>query len=182
MTQWKHHLDPLDQEGHGWRCADRLEELLAGEEVLDVTAGIERDVCDDGHVHTDVTLGLLTASRLLHVVAGDAHHVTDEHELGLQFDTAVLPLSAIRDVSVSCWSGNDGPVAEVIVPRPGSGWQAVGDIHDCGDPECDIPPGSVRLEARSEAVTFLAAGRGADELLRFAGGLSRAVGADRRTP
>lgn len=176
MTEWKHHLAPLDEHGHDWRCADRVEGLLAGESVLEVTAGVERDICDEGHVHTDVSLGLLTASRLLHVVASDAHHVTDAHELGLEFDAAVLLLTAITDVGVSCWSGPHGPVVEVAVARPAAGWQAVGDVHDCDDPQCDIPPGTVRLEGRTEAVTLAATGDDVDDLLRLAGRLSLVAG------
>ncbi len=176
MTEWKPHLHLLDEGGHGWRCADRVEHLLAGEPVLHVTARLDRDVCDDGHMHTDVHLGLITGSRLLHVVAGDAQHVTDEHEHGLQFDVAVLPLSAVADVTVSCWDDREEPVTEVFVARASSGWQALGDIHDCGDPSCEIPPGSVRMESRPDGMTFLASGADADDLLRFAGQLTLVAG------
>ena len=179
MTEWKHHLDPLDQDEHGWRCADRVEQLLAGEPVLHVTAGIARDVCDDGHVHTDITLGLLTGSRLMHVVAGDAQHVTDEHELALQFDVAIVPLSGISDVAVSCWGDDDVPVTEVFVSRAGAGWQVLGDVHDCGDPECDVPPGTVRLDGRPDGMTFLATGDDAVGLVGFAGQLTLVSGATR---
>lgn len=174
--EWQQHLHPLDGNDAGWSCAARIEHLLAGEPVVDVAAGIERDVCDDGHVHTDVTLGLVTPTRLVHVMAGDAQHVTDEHELGLQLDVAVAPLTAITDVAVRCWGANDDAVTEVIVSRAGAGWQAFGELHDCVDPACEIGPGSIRLEARTEAMTLLATGDAAEELMRFAGQLSRVSG------
>ena len=175
MTEWKHHLQPLDQADHGWRSADRVEHLLAGEPVLHATADTNKDVCDEGHVHTDVTLGLLTSTRLLHVIVGDAQHVTDEHELALQFDVAVVPLSAIADVSVSCWGSGEQAVTEVFVARSGAAWQAVGDVHDCGDPECEIPPGTIRLDLRPDGMSFVATGADAAELLRFAAQLTLAT-------
>ncbi len=176
MTEWRSHLQVLDQDQHGWGCVDQVEQLLVDEEVLQVAAGIERDVCDEGHMHTDVTLGLLTPTRLLHVVASDAQHVTEEHETGLQCEVSVLPLAGIDQVSVSCWDDAGNPVTELVVPREGTGWRAVGDLHDCGDPSCDIPPGSIQLEARSMGVSFLATGPDAAGLLRFAGWLSRVIG------
>ncbi|MFW5933204.1 MAG: hypothetical protein ACOCT8_00575 [Actinomycetota bacterium] len=176
MTEWRDQLHPLDHAGHGWRSADRVEQLLAGEQVLHVAAGTNKDVCDDGHVHTDVTLGLLTETRLLHVVAGDAQHVTDEHELALQFDVAVLPLSAITDVMVSCWGSGADAVTEVFVARAGAGWQAMGDHHDCGDPDCEIPQGSIRLEMRPDGMSFVATGADAEDLLSFATQVSLVAG------
>ena len=177
MITWQQYLSPLDQGSHGWTCEGRVQRLLAGEPVEDATATTSKDVCDDGHVHTDVSLGLLTPTRLLHVIAGDAQHVTDEHELGLQCAVTSVPLSSITDISVACWDQEGTPAAEVRVARAGSGWQAVGDVHDCGDPECDIPPGSIQLEARTDGVVLVASGEQADELVRFAGHLARVSGA-----
>ncbi|MEX2550195.1 MAG: DUF5998 family protein [Nitriliruptoraceae bacterium] len=176
MTEWRTHLQALDQGQRGWGCVDQVEQLLVEEDVRHVAAGIERDVCDEGHMHTDVTLGLLTPTRLLHVVASDAQHVTEEHETGLQCDVSVLPLTAIDDVSVSCWDDAGHPVTELVVPRGGAGWRAIGDLHDCGDPSCEIPPGSIQLEARNIGMSFLATGEDAGELLRFAAQLSRVIG------
>lgn len=176
MTDWTRHLTPLDAGGHGWTCRGRVEQLLAGERVLDATALTERDVCDDGHVHTDVTLGLRTPTRLLHVIAGDAQHVTDEHELGLQCTVTAIPLRAISEVAVASWDGDGQLVAEIRVARAGGSWQAIGDIHDCGDPHCDIPPGSIRLDGRPEGIVLLAAGADADDLVRFGAALSMVAG------
>ena len=177
MTDWRSHLEVLDQDQHGWRCVEQVDQLLAEESVTQVAAGVERDVCDEGHMHTDVTLGLLTPTRLLHVVASDAQHVTEEHETGLQCEVSVLVLTAIKDVSVSCWDDAGHPVTELVVPRQGTGWRAIGDLHDCGDPSCEIPPGSIQLEARNTGLSFLATGQDAAELLRFAGHLSQVIAA-----
>jgi len=100
----------------------------------------------------------------------------DEHELGLQLDVAVAPLAAITDVAVRCWGAGDAAVTEVVVSRAGAGWQAFGDVHDCGDPACEIGPGAIRLEARAEAMTLVATGGAAAELMRFAGQLSSVTG------
>jgi hypothetical protein len=176
MATWHQHLDQLDQGPHGWTCRERVLDVLAGEKVEDVTASTIKDVCDDGHVHTDVTLGLRTPTRLVHVVAGDAQHVTDEHELGLQCAVTSLALTAITDVTVLSWDQGGQPAVEIRVARAGGGWQALGDVHDCGDPACDIPPGSIQLEARTDGIVLVASGPQAAALTRFAGGLSRAVG------
>ncbi|TVP73757.1 MAG: hypothetical protein EA340_02080 [Nitriliruptor sp.] len=176
MTSWHHHLEPLDQGPQTWTSRERVEQVLAGEEVQLATATTVKDVCDDGHVHTDVNIGLLTPTRLLHVVAGDAQHVTDEHELGLQCSVTSVPLSAITDVAVLSWDQQGTPAVEIRVSRTGAAWQAMGDVHDCGDPECDIPPGSIQLEGRADGVVLFATDEQASELLRFAGHLSRAAG------
>jgi hypothetical protein len=176
MASWYHHLEQLDQGPQDWTCRERVLDVLAGEKVEDVTATTLKDICDDGHVHTDVTLGLRTPTRLVHVVAGDAQHVTDEHELGLQCAVTSVALQAISDVAVLSWDQGNEPAVEVRVSRAGGGWQAMGDMHDCGDPSCDIPPGSIQLEARSEGLVLLASGAQAAELTRFAGRLARAVG------
>ncbi|MFU8839917.1 MAG: hypothetical protein ACNA8R_04265 [Nitriliruptoraceae bacterium] len=176
MATWYQHLEQLDQGEHGWTCRERVQDVLAGEKVEDVTATTVKDVCDDGHVHTDVSLGLRTPTRLVHVVAGDAQHVTDEHELGLQCAVTSLALAAITDVAVLSWDQGGHPAVEVRVARAGAGWQAMGDLHDCGDPECDIPPGSIQLEARADGIVLVASGSEAAALARFAGGLARAVG------
>lgn len=171
-----HHLHQLDQGAHGWTCRGRVEQLLAGEPVVDATASTVRDVCDDGHVHTDVTLGLVTPTRLLHVLAGDAQHVTDEHELGLTCTLTSVPLRAITEVNIASWDGEGELVTEVRIGRAGGGWQAMGDLHDCGDPECDIMPGSIRLEARGDGIVFIASGADADELAGFGSRLSLIAG------
>ncbi len=176
MATWQQHLEQLDQGEHGWTCRERVQDVLAGEKVEDMTATTVKDVCDDGHVHTDVNLGLRTATRLVHVVAGDAQHVTDEHELGLQCAVTSLALSAVTDVTVLSWDQAGLPAVEVRVARAGAGWQAMGDVHDCGDPECDILPGSIQLEARADGIVLVASGPQAASLARFAGGLARAVG------
>ncbi len=176
MTSWHHHLEPLDQGPQTWTSRERVEQVLAGEEVQLATATTVKDVCDDGHVHTDVNIGLLTRTRLLHVVAGDAQHVTDEHELGLQCAVTSVALSAITDVAVLSWDQQGTPAVEVRVSRTGGAWQAMGDVHDCGDPECDIPPGSIQLAGRADGVVLFATDEQASELLRFAGHLSRAAG------
>jgi hypothetical protein len=176
MTAWQHHLEQLDQGPQSWTSRARVEQLLAGERVEHTTATTVKDVCDDGHVHTDVTLGLLTATRLVHVVVGDAQHVTDEHELGLQCAVTSVPITAISDVAVLSWDQHGTPAVEVRVSRAGGSWQAMGDIHDCGDPECEIPPGSIQLEARTDGVVLFATGDEADVLTDFAGQLARAAG------
>lgn len=176
MSSWYDHLAPLDQGPQSWTCRERVEQVLGDEPIELATASTAKDVCDDGHVHTDVALGLLTRSRLLHVVAGDAQHVTDEHELGLQCAVTSLPLSAITDVAVLSWDQEGVPAVEVRVSRAGGAWQAVGDVHDCGDPQCDIPPGSIQLEARAEGVVLAASGAQAAALSSFAGRLARAAG------
>ncbi|MFP4312255.1 MAG: hypothetical protein ACLFS9_09810 [Nitriliruptoraceae bacterium] len=176
MATWQQHLEQLDQGPQAWTCHERVLDVLAGEKVEDVIATTHKDICDDGHVHTDVTLGFRTPTRLVHVVAGDAQHVTDEHELGLQCAVTSLALSAITDVSVLSWDQEGLPAAEMRVSRAGAGWQALGDVHDCGDPHCDIPPGSIQLEARSDGIVLVASGPQAAELTRFAGALARAVG------
>ena len=176
MTDWYAHLAPLDQGPHDWTCRERVEQLLGDEPVVSATATTAKDVCDDGHVHTDVSLGLLTPTRLLHVVAGDAQHVTDEHELGLQCAVTSLPLSAVTEVGVLNWDQEGVPAVEVRVSRAGGAWPAVGALHDCGDPNCDIPPGSIQLEARADGVVLVATGPGAGELVAFAGRLARAAG------
>ena len=177
MTAWYDHLAPLDQGPQTWTCRERVELVLGGEAVELATATTAKDVCDDGHVHTDVALGLLTPTRLLHVVAGDAQHVTDEHELGLQCSVTSLPLSAVTDVAVLSWDQEGEPAVEVRVSRAGGAWQALGDLHDCGDPHCEIPPGSIQLEARAEGLVLVATGDGASQLVGFAGRLARASGA-----
>lgn len=176
MASWYPHLEPLDQGPQAWTCRERVLGVLAGEKVEDVTATTMKDICDDGHVHTDVTLGLRTPTRLVHVVAGDAQHVTDEHELGLQCAVTSLALAAITDVTVLSWDQDGRPAVEVRVARAGAGWQAMGDLHDCGDPNCDIPPGSIQLEARADGIVLVASGPEAADLTRFAGALGRAVG------
>ena len=176
MTAWHEHLAPLDQGPQSWTCRERVEQVLGDEPVELATATTAKDVCDDGHVHTDVSLGLLTPTRLLHVVAGDAQHVTDEHELGLQCSVTSLSLSAITDVGVLSWDQEGIPAVEVRVSRAGGSWQALGDVHDCGDPHCEIPPGSIQLEARAEGVVLVATGDDAGQLVGFAGSLARAAG------
>ncbi len=173
MNAWHDHLALLDERTSGWTCRQRIEQVLAGEPVEHAVTMVARDVCDEGHVHTDVTVGLLTASRLVHAVAGDAHHVTDEHELGLQCTVASVPLTAISEVSVLCLDQDGHPATEVRVSRAGGAWQAVGDLHDCGDPHCEIPPGSIQLEAQSEGVVLVASGELAGPLAGFAGQLAR---------
>jgi len=175
MATWYQHLEQLDQGPQGWTCRERVLDVLAGEKVEDVTATTLKDICDDGHVHTDVTLGIRTPTRVVHVVAGDAQHVTDEHELGLQCAVTSVALQAISDVTVLSWVQDDAPAVEVRIARAGGGWQAMGDIHDCGDPGCEIPPGSIQLEARSDGLVLLASGPQAGELTRFAGRLARVV-------
>lgn len=176
MSGWQPFLEPLDQGPHDWTCQERVRDVLAGERVEDLTASTVKDVCDDGHVHTDVTIGLRTPTRLIHVVAGDAQHVTDEHELGLQCAVTSVPLSAITDVAVLSWDQLGVPAVEVRIARAGGGWQAMGDMHDCGDPNCDIPPGSIQLEGRTDGIVLLASGPEAQGLTRFAGALARAAG------
>ena len=176
MTSWYDHLAPLDQGPQTWTCRERVELLLGEEPVELATATTAKDVCDDGHVHTDVALGLLTPTRLLHVVAGDAQHVTDEHELGLQCAVTSLPLTAITDVAVLSWDQEGVPAVEVRVSRAGGAWQAVGDVHDCGDPQCDIAPGSIQLEARAEGIVLVASGEQATDLVAFAGRLAHRSG------
>ena len=176
MIPWQLHLTALDEGPEPWTCRERVDAVLAGEEVVHATANTAKDVCDDGHVHTDVSIGLLTTTRLIHVMAGDAQHVTEEHELGLQCAVTSVPLSAITDVAVLSWDQLGTPAVEVRVSRPGAPWQALGGVHDCGDPHCDIPPGSIQLEARAEGVVLMAGGDDARDLVRFAGHLARATG------
>jgi hypothetical protein len=174
---WTDHLRQLDRGTSGWTCLQRVEQLLAGEPVVDAIGTTARDVCDEGHVHTDVTVELLTPTRLLHVDAGDAQHVTDEHEVGLTCTVTSVELAAITDVSLSSWDSEGVLVTELRVARPGGNWLAMGDVHDCGDPECDIPPGSIRLEARSDGMVITATGPDAADLADFGGRLSLAAGA-----
>lgn len=175
MTSWHEPLHTLDHRRRGWTCRERVTEVLGGEMVEALTASAVKDVCDEGHVHTDITLGLLTASRVLHVVAGDAHHVTDEHDLGLRCAITSVPLRAVADIAVLAWDDADQPALEVRVARAGGAWQAVGDLHDCGDPGCDIPPGSIQLEGQPDGVVFIAHGPDVAALAAFAGRLARAV-------
>lgn len=173
--RWHAPLATLDRRRHAWTCRERVEQVLAGESVIAMVATAMKDVCDDGHVHTDITLGLLTVTRLLHVIAGDAHHVTDEDDLGLRCTVTAVPLAAISDLSLSAWDEAGAPAAELRVARPGGAWQAVGDLHDCGDPTCDVPPGAIQLEGQTDGVVLVAYGADVDALMAFAGALSRAM-------
>lgn len=175
MLTWEDHLDPLDRDRTGWTCRDRVTTVIDGEAVLDAAASTAKDVCDDGHVHTDVTIMLRTPTRLVHVVAGDAQHVTDPHELELQCLVTAVPLGAVGEISVQCWDEHGHPAAELRVARTAGAWQAVGDVHDCGDPSCDIPPGSIQLESRPDGIVLATAGPQAEQLVGFAARLSRAV-------
>jgi hypothetical protein len=175
-VDWTDHLHQLDPSAYGWTCEQRVEQVLAGEPVIDAVGTTARDVCDDGHVHTDVTLAIITPTRFLHVYAGDAQHVTDEHEVGLTCTISSVKLDAVTEVNVSSWDGDGALVTELRVGRAGGGWLAMGDMHDCGDPECDIMPGSIRLEARSDGMVMTAAGPAAVELAAFGGRLSIVAG------
>ncbi len=98
-------------------------------------------------------------------------------QLGLQCAVTSVPLSAVTDVAVLSWDQHGTPAVEVRISRAGGAWQAMGDVHDCGDPECEIPPGSIQLEARTDGVVLFATGDEADVLTVFARHLARAAGA-----
>lgn len=166
-------LDVLEAHPETWSCRERVEHILAGERVESHAANVARDVCDDGHVHTDVVLGLLTATRFVHVLAGDSHHLTEEDAPALQCLITSLPLRAIHEVQVLCRNLDDMAATEVRIQHASGHWQAVGGMQDCADPECDCVSGSIWLEGRNCGVVLSASGRAAAEMAAFGGHLAR---------
>lgn len=166
-------------EGHASSALARIDAALADEEVLDAVLVMRRDVCDEGHLHADLTVWLLTATRLISTEVNDARHLhAPTPGDGTSVHTVQVPLRAIADVTCNSWVGEDGdPVSFVSVAhRSGRGGGAASP-HRCDDPECQESEDSLLIEMWDETLEIIGTGADADAFLRFAGLLGRAAAA-----
>lgn len=164
-------------EGRQASALDRIDAVLAAQEVVDSAMVVRRDVCDDGHLHADVSVWLLTSTRLVTTEVNDAHHLhaPSPHD-GTSVRVVQIPLRAVEHVSVNSWVGEDGePVALVSVAhRTGRGGGTL-TKHECDDPDCVEGDVAYFLEQWDDHLELGADGDEAADLLRFAGVLGIAV-------
>jgi len=155
---------------------DRIDGLLAGDAVDDWVAVVRRDVCDDGHLHEDLGVWLLTTSRLLVVELNDARHLhgPEPHD-GTSLHVVQVPLARIDDIALHTWLGDDGdPVALIgLAHRGGRGGGRLVQ-HDCDDAACE-DGGTFQLETWDEGLELSTSGDDAAAVVRFAGALGMAV-------
>lgn len=178
VVDWRDQVAQLAPADERERSAlERVDTVLAGETVADWVMVVRRDVCDEGHLHADVTVWLLTGSRLLAVEVNDAHHLHGPDTLdGTALHTVQVALSAVQDVAVHSWLGEGGePVAMMTVAHRGGRLAGRITPHQCDDPECE-EAGGFLLDAWDEGLELSTEGAAdADAVLRFAGVLGRAV-------
>lgn len=171
---WRTQLEQLaPAEGRQASALDRIDAVLAGEAIVDHVMAVRRDVCDDGHIHADASVWLLTTTRLLSVEVNDAHHLHAPTPYdGTSVHTVQVPLRAIDDVVLNSWVGDDGePLALLsIAHRSGRGGGTVAQ-HQCDDPHCPEGDGAYLLESWDEGLELAANGDDAAAFVRFAGAL-----------
>jgi hypothetical protein len=178
MVDWRGQVEQLGPIAGGHDPAlHRIDALLAGEDVEDVVMVVRRDVCDEGHLHADVSVWMLTATRLLSTEVNDARHLhaPTPHD-GTSVHTVQVPLRAVDDVVLNSWVGEDGdPVALISVShRSGRGGGTVAQ-HVCDDPDCPEGDGTFLLESWDEGLEIVANGDDAATFVRFAGALGVAA-------
>jgi hypothetical protein len=180
MVDWRAQIEQLGPaEGRQGSALERIDALLGGEQPEDAIMVVRRDVCDDGHLHADVSVWLLTATRLFGVEVNDAHHLDAPTPYdGTSVHTVQVPLRTIDDVSLNSWVGEDGdPVAMLSVAhRSGrSGGRVV--PHQCDDPDCEEGDGTLLLESWDDGLEVVASGADAARVVAFAGSLGLAAAA-----
>lgn len=175
---WRSQVQQLGPaEGRQQSALERIDTLLAGEAVSSSVMAVRRDVCDDGHIHADLSVWLLTQTRLLSLEVNDAHHVEAPTVFdGTRVHTVQVPLRAVEDVQLNTWLDPDGdPVGYLSVSHLGGRGGGVLTPHECDDPACDEVPGTLYLESWSEALELHAAGNDTAALPSFAGALGIAA-------